>query len=43
MEMDTLVFEPGSRYDLVIDFSDPALVGKRVIIGEYRWRFTLRW
>ncbi len=34
MEMDTLVFEPGSRYDLIIDFSDPALVGKRVIIGN---------
>ena len=32
MQLDTLVFEPGSRYDLVIDFSDPALAGKRVII-----------
>jgi spore coat protein A len=31
-QTDTLVFEPGSRYDLVIDFSDPALAGKRVII-----------
>ncbi len=34
MEMDTLVFEPGSRYDLIIDFSDPALEGKRVIMGN---------
>jgi spore coat protein A len=32
MQTDTLVFEPGARYDLVIDFSDPALAGKRVII-----------
>ncbi len=32
MQMDTLVFEPGGRYDLIIDFSDPALAGKRVII-----------
>lgn len=29
---DTLVFEPGGRYDIVFDFSDPALWGKRVIM-----------
>jgi spore coat protein A len=29
---DTLVFEPGGRYDIVFDFSDPALDGKRVIM-----------
>ncbi len=29
---DTLVFEPGSRYDVVLDFSDPALAGMRVIM-----------
>jgi FtsP/CotA-like multicopper oxidase with cupredoxin domain len=29
---DTLVFEPGGRYDVVVDFSDPALAGKRVIV-----------
>jgi len=29
---DTLVFEPGSRYDVVFDFSDPALAGMRVIM-----------
>ncbi|MGD8625287.1 MAG: multicopper oxidase domain-containing protein, partial [Anaerolineae bacterium] len=29
---DTLVFEPGGRYDIVFDFSDPALAGKRVIM-----------
>jgi spore coat protein A len=28
----TLVHEPGGRYDVVFDFSDPALVGKRVIM-----------
>ncbi len=28
----TLVFEPGGRYDVVFDFSDPALAGKRVIM-----------
>jgi len=27
-----LLFEPGSRYDIVVDFSDPALAGKRVIM-----------
>jgi len=27
-----LVSEPGSRYDVVFDFSDPALAGKRVIV-----------
>jgi len=27
-----LLFEPGSRYDVVVDFSDPALAGKRVIM-----------
>jgi FtsP/CotA-like multicopper oxidase with cupredoxin domain len=32
MQTDTLVFEPGSRYDLIIDFSDAALAGKRVIM-----------
>ena len=32
MEMDTLVFEPGSRYDVVIDFSDRRLAGKRIIM-----------
>ena len=31
-QTDTLVFEPGSRYDIVFDFSDPALNGKRVIM-----------
>jgi spore coat protein A len=29
---DTLVSEPGGRYDIVFDFSDPALAGKRVIM-----------
>jgi FtsP/CotA-like multicopper oxidase with cupredoxin domain len=28
----TLVIEPGGRYDIVFDFSDPALYGKRVIM-----------
>ncbi len=32
MQTDTLIFEPGSRYDIVFDFSDPALKGKRVIM-----------
>jgi spore coat protein A len=32
IETNTLVFEPGSRYDIVFDFSDPALAGKRVIM-----------
>lgn len=32
MQTDTLVIEPGSRYDVIVDFSDPALAGKRVII-----------
>jgi spore coat protein A len=27
-----LVFEPGARYDIIFDFSDPALRGKRVIM-----------
>jgi spore coat protein A len=31
-QTETLVFEPGSRYDIVVDFSDPALDGKRVIM-----------
>ncbi len=31
-QSDTLVFEPGARYDIVFDFSDPALDGKRVIM-----------
>ncbi|NIR42828.1 MAG: multicopper oxidase domain-containing protein [Gemmatimonadetes bacterium] len=31
-QTDTLVFEPGGRYDIVFDFSDPALEGKRVIM-----------
>ena len=31
-QTDMLVSEPGSRYDLVFDFSDPALAGKRVIM-----------
>jgi FtsP/CotA-like multicopper oxidase with cupredoxin domain len=31
-ETDVLIFEPGSRYDLVFDFSDPALYGMRVIM-----------
>ena len=31
-ETDMLVFEPGGRYDIVFDFSDPALAGKRVIM-----------
>ncbi len=29
---DTLLSEPGSRYDVVFDFSDAALAGKRVIM-----------
>jgi FtsP/CotA-like multicopper oxidase with cupredoxin domain len=29
---DTLVIEPGGRYDIVFDFSDPALAGQRVIM-----------
>jgi FtsP/CotA-like multicopper oxidase with cupredoxin domain len=29
---DTLVHEPGGRYDIVFDFSDPALAGKRIIM-----------
>ena len=29
---DTLVFEPGGRYDIVFDFSDPALAQQRVIM-----------
>ncbi|MGI9382489.1 MAG: multicopper oxidase domain-containing protein [Methyloligellaceae bacterium] len=31
-ETDTLVFEPGGRYDIVVDFSEPALRGMRVIM-----------
>jgi len=31
-EVGQLLFEPGSRYDIVVDFSDPALAGKRVIM-----------
>jgi spore coat protein A, manganese oxidase len=31
-QTDTLVIEPGGRYDIVVDFSDPALDGKRVIM-----------
>lgn len=31
-QTDTLVFEPGSRYDIVFDFGDPALDGKRIIM-----------
>jgi FtsP/CotA-like multicopper oxidase with cupredoxin domain len=31
-QTDMLVFEPGSRYDIVVDFSDPALANKRVIM-----------
>ena len=31
-QVDTLVSEPGGRYDVVFDFSDPALAGKRVIM-----------
>ncbi|MHC4954873.1 MAG: multicopper oxidase family protein [Planctomycetota bacterium] len=31
-QLDTLVFEPGARYDVLIDFSDAALKGKRVIM-----------
>jgi spore coat protein A len=31
-QTDTLVFEPGGRYDIVFDFSDPAVDGKRVIM-----------
>ena len=29
---DVLVFEPGGRYDIVFDFSDPALAGQRIIM-----------
>lgn len=31
-ETDTLVIEPGGRYDVVFDFSDAALAGRRVIL-----------
>jgi FtsP/CotA-like multicopper oxidase with cupredoxin domain len=31
-QTDTLVFEPGGRYDIVFDFSDPALAGQRIIL-----------
>jgi len=31
-QTDVLVFEPGGRYDLIIDFSDPALAGMRLIM-----------
>jgi FtsP/CotA-like multicopper oxidase with cupredoxin domain len=31
-QTDALVFEPGGRYDVVFDFSDPALAGKRIIV-----------
>jgi len=31
-QTNTLVFEPGGRYDIVFDFSDPALDGKRIIM-----------
>lgn len=31
-QTDTLVFEPGSRYDIVFDFGDPDLDGKRIIM-----------
>lgn len=31
-QTDTLVFEPDGRYDVIFDFSDPALAGKRVIM-----------
>lgn len=31
-QTDTLVVEPGGRYDVVFDFSDQALLGKRVIM-----------
>ncbi|MEJ2582572.1 MAG: hypothetical protein P8127_13200, partial [Acidobacteriota bacterium] len=30
--VDTLLSEPGSRYDVVVDFGEPALAGKRVIM-----------
>jgi FtsP/CotA-like multicopper oxidase with cupredoxin domain len=29
---DTLVFEPGGRYDIIFDFSDGSLEGKRIIM-----------
>ncbi len=32
VQTDTLVIEPGGRYDIVFDFSDPALNGNRVIM-----------
>jgi FtsP/CotA-like multicopper oxidase with cupredoxin domain len=31
-QLDTLVIEPGGRYDVLVDFSDAALSGKRVIM-----------
>ncbi|NJO55414.1 MAG: multicopper oxidase domain-containing protein [Rhodospirillales bacterium] len=34
---DTLVFENGSRYDIVFDFSDVALSGKRIIMKNIAW------
>jgi FtsP/CotA-like multicopper oxidase with cupredoxin domain len=32
--VDTLVFEPGGRYDIIVDFSDASLAGKRVIVAN---------
>ncbi len=37
MPTDTLIFEPGSRYDIVFDFSDPTLEDKRVIMENIGW------
>jgi len=36
-ETDTLVFEPGSRYDVLFDFSETALAGRRVIMENIGW------
>ena len=36
-QTDVLVFEPGSRYDVLFDFSDSALAGKRVIMENIGW------
>ncbi len=31
-QTDILIFEPGSRYDIVFDFADPAFEGRRIIM-----------
>lgn len=36
-ELTELVFEPGARYDVLVDFSDSALAGRRVIMENVGW------